>query len=160
MDSFVSIGDRIMSILHFERKAMPVIPEHRPMYKICQVLLTLNISSTGGKSSLIRLHLFNWALKDKTREKMLISSSKSGVISFGVWGIDPVLNMAINFGVAEDLISTVSTGFQITKSGKDFLTNGNIQALFKDDAETLTLIGKSITEKMVKDVARRWKDEV
>lgn len=149
-----------MSILHFERKAMPVIPEHRPMYKICQVLLILNISSTGGKSSLIRLHLFNWALKDKTREKMLISSSKSGAISFGVWGIDPVLNMAINFGVAEDLISTVSTGFQISKAGKDFLTNGNIQALFKDDAETLTLIGKSITEKMVKDVARRWKDEV
>ena len=49
---------------------------------------------------------------------------------------------------------------QITNSGKDFLTNGNIQALFKDDAETLSLIGKSITEKMVKDVARRWKDEV
>lgn len=43
----MSIGDRSMSILHFERKAMPVIPEHRPMYKICQILLILNISSTG-----------------------------------------------------------------------------------------------------------------
>lgn len=100
----MSIGDRSMSILHFERKAMPVIPEHRPMYKICQILLILNISSTGGKSSLIRLHLFNWALKDKSRLKMLVSSSQSGAISFGVWGIDPVLNMALNFGAAEGLI--------------------------------------------------------
>lgn len=156
----MSIGDRSMSILHFERKAMPVIPEHRPMYKICQILLILNISSTGGKSSLIRLHLFNWALKDKSRLKMLVSSSQSGAISFGVWGIDPVLNMALNFGAAEGLIKKINTGFQITHTGKNFLNKGNIQGLFGDDAERLTLIGKSITEQMVKDVARRWKNEV
>lgn len=35
---------------------------------------------------------------------MLVSSSQSGAISFGVWGIDPVLNMALNFGAAEGLI--------------------------------------------------------
>jgi hypothetical protein len=77
-----------MSKLYFDRKAMPVIPEYRPMYKICQILLILKLSSSGKKSSLIRFHLFNWALKDEKRKQMLINSSVNKELPFGVWGID------------------------------------------------------------------------
>lgn len=156
----MSTGNRVMNKLHFERRAMPVIADHRPMYKICQVLLILSISSTGGKSSLIRLHLFNWALKDKTRTLALIDSANKKSISFGVWGIDPVLNMAINFAVAEGLVTKISTGYQITLRGRKFLNDGNISDLFEDEAQALGLAKKNITEKMVKDVAKRWKNEV
>lgn len=149
-----------MSKLHFERKAMPVIPEHRPMYKICQILLFLSINSTGGKSSLIRLHLFNWALKDKKRVKALTYSAEEKSISFGVWGMDPSLNMALNFATAEGLTKKISTGYQITAKGKLFLNKGNIEDLFSEEVKKLNIIKKNITEKMVKDVVIRWKNEV
>jgi len=149
-----------MSKLHFERKAMPVFPEHRPMYKICQILLILNISSSGGKSSLIRLHLFNWALKDKKRVKMFISSAESKAITFGVWGLDPTLNMALNFAVAEDLVKKTTTGYQITPRGTLFLQVAKIPTLFEDEVGILSIIKKNITESMVKNVARKWKNEV
>lgn len=156
----MSLGDRLMSKLHFERKAMPVIPEHRPMYKICQVLLILDISSSGGKSSLIRLHLFNWALKDDKRVKMLINSAENKMISFGVWGMDPVLNMALNFATAENLVAKITTGYQITSRGKQFLLTAKVPTLFDEEVAVLNVIKKRITENMVKEVARKWKNEV
>lgn len=149
-----------MSKLHFARKAMPIIPEHRPMYKISQILLILKISSQGSKSSLLRLHLFNWALKDEQRSRMLVNSAESKILSFGVWGMDPALNMALNYAAAEELIKKSSAGYEITKKGQDFLKNGSITELFDDEVKVLTTVGKKITEKMVKDVAKRWKNEI
>lgn len=156
----MSSGNIAMSKLHFKRKAMPVFPEHRPLYKICQIMLILELCSAGNKSSLIRLHLFNWALKDSKRMEKLILSAQSKVISFGVWGMDPALNMALNFSVAEGLINKTLTGFQLSGKGKDFIRQGDIENLFTEDCQSLKLIGKKITETMVKDVANRWKNEI
>lgn len=160
MASIMSSGNIAMSKLHFERKAMPVFPDHRPLYKICQILLILDLCSAGNKSSLIRLHLFNWALKDLKRMEMLILSAKTKIISFGVWGMDPALNMALNMAVAEGLINKTLTGYGLSVKGKDFIRQGDIKNLFSVDCQSLNLIGKKITEKMVKDVANRWKNEI
>jgi hypothetical protein len=149
-----------MSKLHFDRKAMPVIPEHRPMYKICQILLILKLSSIGSKSSLIRLHLFNWALKDEMRTRVLMTSAEKKELSFGVWGIDPSLNMALNYANAEGLIEQNNTGYTLSNKGIDFLSKFKVAELFEDDTKILTTIGKKITEKMVMDVAQRWKNEI
>ena len=64
-----------MSGLLFERKPSPVLAEHRPLYKIGQVLLILHLASRAGRSRLLRLHLFNWALKSVDRQKLLIHAS-------------------------------------------------------------------------------------
>ena len=149
-----------MSKLHFDRKVMPVIPEHRPMYKICQILLVLKLCSIGRKSTLIRLHLFNWALKDEIRIRILISSAETKELSFGVWGIDPTLNMALNYATAEGLIKKVNTGYELVEKGSEFLSKFKIIELFEDESKTLKKIGKKITEKMIKDVAQRWKNEI
>jgi len=41
---------------------MPIAAELRPDWKISTLLLILQISSYGGKSSLKRLHVLNWAI--------------------------------------------------------------------------------------------------
>jgi hypothetical protein len=149
-----------MSKLHFDRKAMPVIPEYRPMYKICQILLILKLSSSGSKSSLIRFHLFNWALKDEKRICMLINSAEKKELSFGVWGIDPSLNMALSYANSEGLIDKNNTGYVLADKGSEFLSKFEIVELFKDETKVLSSIGKKITEKMIMDVAQRWKNEI
>jgi hypothetical protein len=149
-----------MSKLHFKRKAMPVIPEHRPMYKISQILLILNICSIGSKSSLIRLHLFNWALKDEQRIRTIVKSAEDKKLTFGVWGIDPALNMALNYATADGLINRTSSGYVMTERGNKFISKSKLIELFNEEVKTLSSIGKKITETMVKDVAQRWKNEI
>ncbi|MEZ9345687.1 hypothetical protein AB4166_02370 [Vibrio splendidus] len=149
----------MMSSLIFKRKPMPVIPDHRPMYKLSFILLILNECSIGGKSSLLRLHLFNWAMKEKKRTKLLLMSAENKNIEFDIWGMDPTVNFALNHGVANGLISKIGTGYKISNKGVDFLTKYNIKEEFNKETEIINKVKKTITQKMVDEVALRWKNE-
>ena len=50
---------------------------------------------------MVRLQLFNWVLKDKKRRVMLKTSVESNNIDISVWGLDPTLNIALQFALAE-----------------------------------------------------------
>ncbi len=135
---------------------MPVYPEYRPLYKISQLLLILTHASRGDKSSLIRLHLFDWTLKDASRRRSLEQSASTGVLEVQVWGIEPSLNFALQFALAENFIERVSTSYLLTQKGKNFLSSFDVDELFADDVVFLKKLGSKITEKMVNQVAERW----
>lgn len=140
---------------------MPVLPEHRPMYKIGMVLLILQMHSIGGKSSLVRLHLFNWALKDSKRIRLLGESVKAKKLLIGVWGVDPTLNMALGYAISDKLIMKMNNGsYCITPKGKSFVSKPEVIALFVHEITLLKLIGKSITEIMITQIAKRWKSDI
>lgn len=143
--------------LRFIRRPSPVLVEHRPLYKITQLLLVLHMSSRGGKSTLTRLHLFNWALKRTDRIQKLLDATKAKVLHVTAWGFDPALAIAIRFAVAENLISATSTGYQLTGKGRAFITEvlRDCEA-FAAERRLLTLIGKDVTEGMVEKVAKGW----
>jgi hypothetical protein len=143
--------------LLFERRPAPVLVEHRPLYKICQLLLVLRVSSRGGKSTLPRLHLFNWALKRTERLQKLVDAAKSKTLHVTAWGFDPAVAIAIRYAVAEELIKTTSTGYQITEKGQAFTDEAlKDKAAFAQERLLLEEIGKDITESMVEDVAKGW----
>lgn len=143
--------------LLFERQPSPVLVEHRPLYKICQLLLVLQIASRGGKSTLPRLHLFNWALKRTDRIQQLVSAANAKVLHISAWGFDPALAIAIRYAVAERLLHPTSTGYQISEKGRslidEVLKDGDA---FPSERGLLTEIGKDITENMVETVAKGW----
>lgn len=150
-----------MNKFSFVRKKSSVIPELRPMYKIGKILLILKICCIGGKASLLKLHLFNWAMLDPQRMKALQLSAERNEMLIGVWGIDPSLNMALGFAVAEGLIARTSNGaFQLTKKSDDFINKTELLKLFGTDTTELKIIAKKITEQMIKDESKRWADEV
>ena len=143
--------------LLFERRPAPVLVEHRPLYKICQLLLVLRVSSRGGKSTLPRLHLFNWALKRTDRLQRLVDAAKSKALHVTAWGFDPAVAIAIRYAVAEELIKTTSTGYQIADKGQSFIDEVlKDEAAFAQERLLLKEIGKDITEGMVEDVAKGW----
>lgn len=143
--------------LRFVRRPSPVLIEHRPLYKITQLLLVLQMSSRGGKSTLPRLHLFNWALKNTDRIQKLVDAAEAKVLNMTAWGFDPALAIAIRFAVAENLIKATSTGYQITEKGQAFISEVIKDTdVFASERKLLTKIGKEITEGMVEKVAKEW----
>lgn len=146
--------------LLFERRPSPVLVEHRPLYKITQLLLVLQMSSRGGKSTLPRLHLFNWALKRTDRIQKLVEAAKAKVLNMTAWGFDPALAIAIRFAVAEDLVKPTSTGYQLSDKGKAFIAEVLREPdAFANERKLLIQVGKDITEAMVDKVAKGWESQ-
>ncbi len=145
-----------MSKLTFHRKPMPLMAEHRPIYKITQILLMLHLSSRGKRSSLIRLHLFSWALKDERRKAMLLESANQNKILFGVWGVDPAVNISLQYAEAEGLIDKSGLSFKLTQYGVKYISKIDSDMVFKDDYLFLESLGLRITEGMVENIVREW----
>jgi hypothetical protein len=144
----------------FVRRPSPVLPEHRPLYKIGQVLLVLQLASRGGKSSLPRLHLFNWALKTEVRQVMLVTAADRKVLSIPAWGFDPALAIGVRIGIAEGLMRENNTGYEITEAGELFVREIIKDSdIFSSERAFLSRVGKGITENMVDDAARGWETE-
>lgn len=147
-------------ILNFNRRPSPVIPEHRPIYKIGQLVLILYVSSRGGKSRLIRLHLFNWAMKESDRKTQLIRDVERGILSVEAWGFDPALSIAIRFAKGEGLIEDVSDGYRLSDFGsifaKQLLAD---EQVFSKEKQFLLSVGKKLTESMVNVASSGWEGE-
>lgn len=133
--------------------------DHRPLYKICQILLILHLSSWGGKSKLTRLHLFNWALKTTERSETLKKAAKEKILRLTAWGFDPALAIALRYAVAEKLIREVSTGYELTDRGAILADEiAKAEDVLVAEKAILRFVGKSITERMVDEVTKAWEE--
>jgi hypothetical protein len=143
--------------LRFQQRPTPVLPEHRPLYKIAQILLILDLASRGARSSLSRLHLFNWALKTPERGEKLYQAVSTKRLNVTAWGFDPALAIALRYACAEGLVITSSGGYELTETGQMFANSIGTEPLtLTVEKELLKRIGKGVTETMVEAVAKGW----
>jgi hypothetical protein len=128
---------------------MAIAAELRPDWKIGALLLILHLSSRGGKSSLRRLHILNWALRSsKNRAEFeQVREHQQPLFSFQ-FRFEPALGRAINLAVGEKYVEWVSGNrLQITSKGqrwvKDILKD---ESVMQEERDFLERIGKDITE--------------
>lgn len=152
------IGVILMSRITFKRKPMPIYAGFRPLFKICQLLLILDLASRGKSSSLIRLHLFVWVLKDEQRKSMLLKTVENKLDIPSVWGVEPSVNFALQFAIAEGLVIKSGTSFKLAPKGMLFVKNSNAYELFIEETIFLKKIGSKITEAMVITATNLWKE--
>jgi hypothetical protein len=127
------------------------------MYKIGQVLLVLSLASRGGKSSLPRLQLFNWAMKSVRRQNQLVLAVREKTLQVPAWGFDPALAIAVRLAIAERLVAENSTGYEISETGELFAQQILSDTdLFARERSFLSAIGKGLTEGMVEATASSW----
>lgn len=149
-----------MAQLQFRRRPSPVMAEHRPLYKIGQLLLILHMASRGGRSRLPRLHLFNWALKEEGRRNQLMLAVQRKVLGVAAWGFDPALAIAIRFAIAEGLLEETTTGYGLSDAGVVFARElVKDPEVFVQEKKFLGDVGKDITEVMVEEVASGWESQ-
>ena len=144
--------------LQFSKKPIPIPVDYRPMYKISQIVMILSITCIGNKSSLLKLHLLNWALKnDKNKDEVLelIKDNYTSVMT--VWGIEPALNRALLFCVAEDICIIEHGKYSLTQKGEAFFKLIIDNDVFKEELEFLNFIGKrKITDNRIDSISNKW----
>lgn len=146
--------------ISFTQRPIPIPADYRPMYKISLLVLILRLCCRGETANLLKLHLFSWALSSEINtiklQDYVISNFQS---DFSVWGIEPALNRALQFAIAEGICEVVNgKSYKLTEKG--FRLYEMIRAdkdLFDKEKAFLNFIGKSkITDKRINDMSKQW----
>ena len=152
--------EELNNYIVFTERPMPLYPSYRPMYKVSLVLLILAINGYAGKATLLKLHLFSWALKSHKNlnalKDFVISNYRNDLKFFG---IELTLNRALNLAIAEKLISFNDDKYVLLAKGNEFAKYLIKEPdLFIYEKQILKLIGKSITDEKMTDLLKHWKN--
>ena len=139
----------------FKREPVSLPAELRPMHKIALILLFLRINCKASTSTLLKIQFLNWVLKSKEMRNKLISQTngKEAEYLLKVIHLDPTVNRAVQYAIAEKIIS-------LEKSGKIKLTDLGIKLvdeiirnddLFIDEKNYLMKLGKTVSEVQIKN---------
>ncbi len=146
-------GDRIEGDIglpfRFHRRPMPIAAELRPDWKIATLLLILDLSSRGGKSSLKRLHILNWAIRSPQFRAEFEDARANPMPLFGFnVRFEPAFSRAIDFAVGERLVEWVGGNrLGITPKGRRWIKEiERNEELMDSERKFLIGIGKSVTE--------------
>ena len=142
----------------FRMRNLPLSPDYRPMYKMGLIVLILALASRGNKSSLNKLHLLIWSLKsDKNMAFIRMAFISNDISKIVSWGVEPALNKALHYAVAENLISLTGDKYQLATKGIEFskLILANDQ-LFTSEKNFLRYIGKQkVTEEYINKLTEK-----
>ena len=145
--------------ISFSKKPIPIPAEYRPVYKMAQLIFILKISCSGNKASLLKLHLLSWSIKnEKNREELtsLIHNNYNGNLK--TWGVDPAVNRALIYCVAEKLCSVEKGKYLLTPKGNDFFELlDKAESLLEKEKFFLQFLGKSkITDSRIMALSKKW----
>lgn len=142
----------------FTERKTPLYPSYRPMFKVAQILLILHYNGYAGKASLLKLHLFSWAMKSYENMNSLkdfVTSNDQQKLHF--FGIESTLNRALNLAYAEKLIDFENGSYKLLEKGKLFAEQIiEDETLFINEKQVLQLVGKKIPERIINKLVNNW----
>jgi len=142
----------------FSKKPIPLPAEYRPLYKIAQILLVLKISCRSSKGSLLKLHLFSWAMKSENNMQVTLNFvQEKGKQDFKIWSMEPSLNRALHYATAQGFYQQKNGKYELTETGESFINSiEDLDQVFKNEKLFLQQIGKSMSESKINALAKEW----
>ena len=112
--------DLVFEKFRFTPRAQAIPADRRLIWRCCLMLLVLRAACHGQKASLLKLHVFNWALRSKNTTYDLIKSLKAATGTDSVIvRFDPGLPRVLAFLEATGMIARLGNGkFSLAKKGK------------------------------------------
>jgi len=136
--------------LTFNPKPQPLPASLRPVYRIALIIFVLKNNCRGNTASLLKLQFFNWILKSKFMQKFIDDNMTiKRVFTLDLIHLDPMVNLALKYAFAENLISvTKNSKYILTEKGYEFadLILQDEQLVLGKERELLIRIGKRISE--------------
>ena len=145
----------IESRFFFKSRPEAIPADLRPLWRIAIITLILHRASRGGKSTVGRLHVINWAIRTKENMQTLINIIEGKLAPDTIIArIEPSLNRAVDLAHGEGLIERPGGDrISLTAKGQLAAESINKQAdLFVEEKRFLKAIGKSVTEQMVQAI--------
>jgi hypothetical protein len=143
----------------FRRRPLDLPGDLRPNWRVPLLVLMLRVSCRGGKSSLFKLHLLNWTIREDERQAALLrnigDSPDYSEIGFQV---EPSFVKAIQLAVGEGLIERLSKSrVRITEKGRQFATDILGSHCLAEEKAFLENLGVRLAEKWVVGFGMRSK---
>jgi hypothetical protein len=135
----------------FKRRPLDLPGDLRPNWRVPLLVIILVLCCRGGRSSLFRLHLLNWTIREKGRQTALIASLSSSTDYSGIrLQVEPSFVKAIQFAVGEGLLERLGKGrVKITDKGKQFGTDIMQSDCLFEEKTFLNAVGFRLTEEWV-----------
>ena len=150
----------IIKKLSFSQRPIPIPADYRPMYKIALIVLILRLCCRAETSTLLKLHLFSWALSSENNlTKLREYITRNFQTDFSVWGIEPALNRALQLAIAENIVEVVNgKNYKLTEKGFRFYEMIKADSfLFDREKAFLSFVGKSkITDSRINAMSNQW----
>lgn len=146
--------------IRFSKKAMPVPYKYRIRYKIALIALILGICCRKGACSLTKIHILSWALtSSKEMDKLTCFIHNESATNQPTIRLDPSVNRALAFGVAEKVFFQTSNGkYALTKQGEKVFEE------IMEDTEILAIekiflksVSNKLPEKKIDEIIADWR---
>lgn len=137
----------------FRQRPVSVPGDLRPIWRICLLIILLRKCCIGGKSSLRRLHVLNWAVRSPSVSTTLINAINGAFPPDAVIiRIEPALNRAIDLSIGEGLVHRgTKDRIELTSKGKEFAdTILDTKLVLEQEKRFVEQVGYSVSEKFVK----------
>ncbi len=136
--------------LTFNPKPQPLPASLRPIYRIALIIFVLKTNCRGNTASLLKLQFFNWILKSKFMQEFIDDMMNiQRVFTLDLIHLDPMVNLALKYAFAENLISvTKNSKYILTEKGYKFADRilQDEQLVLGEERELLIRIGQRISE--------------
>lgn len=153
MDNYL-LTDEIV----FQSKPDAVPYNYRISYKIAQVCMIIFKSSKGRTGcSLIKLHIISNALNKK--EYMIdLLDYVNNRIDYIVVRFDPVVNRAIKYAIADELVIQQKKGtFKLTEKGEKLVDMVEKENVLVRERSSLNKLGTKLTNAKINQLRSLWR---
>jgi hypothetical protein len=144
--------------ISFVKRPISIPPDYRPMFKVVQIVMILGYCCRSNRSSLLKLHLFSWALKTEGNIKKIIDWVDTNFQSdFAVWGIEPTLNRGLQYAISEKVCRRINNKFELTEKGVQLFNSiKRDKELLKTEKIFFNIIGKKISDDKINNLVKKW----
>lgn len=135
----------------FKKRPLNLPGDLRPNWRVPLLLMMLHYCCRGGKSSLYKLHLLNWTIRDKQRQVALIASLENTPQYDGIRvQVEPSFIQAILFAAGEGLVERLENSrVKITDAGAAFVKEVEKTDCLGIERQFLKSVGLKLTEEWV-----------
>lgn len=150
----------IIKYIRVKNKPTAVPYNYRILYKVTQLLLMISYCCATRKGcSVEKMHMISNAINDKEELNNLLSFIEEKNNNLIIVRFDPVVNRAIGYALAENLILRQANGlFKLSPKGKTLVSEINKDInLFLREKNIMENISFKLTEEKIKSLILDWR---
>lgn len=138
----------------FVRRPSSLPPDLRPMWKISMLVLMLHICCRSGRSSLQRLHVLNWAVRNRESREDFTHLIEGRIDPTDVAvRFEPALQRAIDLAIGGRLIDRLGGDkIQLTNIGRKFAISLMADGCVAIEKEFFQAVRRNVTESRIEQL--------